>query len=600
MVAVFWVIVEATHIHWVRNLDGPIHPISYSLAVVISVLAAAFLLTFHALSARRPAKSIVDPGGVNMPPVKDSFNSRVGQADGATGSPSGADAVRPDPGGGPRAAAGGDTVQYRAQAAEGIAGDGEPCLLVLSDTGQHRRMPIPWGGLVLGRRDQLGPPFSTDELISREHVSICLCEDGSVEVTDLGSTNGTYLNARKLIAPTCMEAGDVLRIGHVDIRLDPAPSTATSRDATVLAGRTVPSSAEDLLAEARALYDQNRFEEARQAFLAAADFASTRAEARYGLGMTALSLGDPATAERHFQAAVSADPRHANALYQLGVLKEQASQIQDAIGYYRRAVGANPSHASGMAALSRLERQTPAAAPPAAEVTPGAQPDLADGGLPSVYRFLVEDPTPISQQTVKLIHRVECEARPRYVAYVGRYFGRTLRMTVILAVLLVVLGIAVNLLHGRFPSNVPAAGPASRLIALAVACIILVPLATAIIGYISVLCTHIRIQKGRLQIEKGVFRKHLNNVDFWRVHNIDLDRRLINRFTGDGTLVFSLTFEVLPENYQRHLRRRKGRSGEVVEVCGIAQDAKLAELHQDLLNLTFLLRGNPIVKGIIQ
>jgi hypothetical protein len=38
----------------------------------------------------------------------------------------------------------------------------------------------------------------------------------------------------------------------------------------------------------------------------------------------------------------------------------------------------------------------------------------------------------------------------------------------------------------------------------------------------------------------------------------------------------------------------------VVEVCGLAHGPQLIELHQDLLNLTFLLRGNPIVKGIIQ
>jgi hypothetical protein len=120
----------------------------------------------------------------------------------------------------------------------------------------------------------------------------------------------------------------------------------------------------------------------------------------------------------------------------------------------------------------------------------------------------------------------------------------------------------------------------------------------AVVGYVAVLCTRIRIQKGRLQIEKGIFRKHLNNIDFWRVHNIDLDRRLINRMTGDGTLVFSLTFGMLPENYRR--RRRRERADHVVEVCGVVHGAELAELHQDLLNLTFLLRGNPIVKGIIQ
>jgi membrane protein YdbS with pleckstrin-like domain len=222
---------------------------------------------------------------------------------------------------------------------------------------------------------------------------------------------------------------------------------------------------------------------------------------------------------------------------------------------------------------------------------------LPGDNIPSVYQFLLEDPTPISQQTVQLIQRVEYNARPRYLAYVGRYFARTIVTTVILAVVVIAVTIVLNVLGSHYRA-IPSSQTINRVTDFLLICIAALPVCTAIIGYINVQCTHIRIQKARLQIEKGIIRKHLNNIDFWRVHNIDLDRRLINRMTGDGTLVFSLTFGVLPENYGR--RRHRKRTDHVVEVCGLVRGAELTELYQDLLNLTFLLRGNPIVKGIIQ
>jgi tetratricopeptide (TPR) repeat protein len=588
-VSVFWAIAIATHIEWVRLHDGPVRPLSYALAAAISALAAAFLLALYLLRRRPGAARNVDAV------------SAAGRPAGAAGVPRWPDSEKPRP------------------SAATTGSGGSPALLVMSGpTQQRRRIPIPPGGLALGRNDQLGAPFSADDLISREHALIRRCPDGSVEVTDLGSTNGTYLNSSRLTVATRMATDDVLRIGQVEMRLDVARPWAPSNGDTIagpsgqddtIACPAGPASV-DLLSEARDLYEQHRYEESRRRFLKMADVPGAGAEAQYGLAMIALSLGDPVVAEDHLQRAVTIDPDHANALYELGALAEQAHQITDAVGYYRRAVQVAPRHVSALAALSRLDSQgggpgpvAPASAWPAASGPGQAGPSAPSAswsadGLPSVYQFLLEDLTPISQQTVKLIQRVECEARPRYVAYVGRYFARTIGTTAILAVALVVINVVVSLVRDHSPSSVPAAATVSRIsIGLGV-CIALLPLCVAVIGYVCVSCTFIRIQKARLQIEKGVFRKHLNNIDFWRVHNIDVDRRLINRLTDDGTLVFSLTFGVLPENYQR--RRRKAGPDHVVEVCGIARGAELAELHQDLLNLTFLLRGNPIVKGIIQ
>jgi ABC transport system ATP-binding/permease protein len=71
---------------------------------------------------------------------------------------------------------------------------------------------------VLGRDARLGPPFSTDEFVSRNHVWIRRRSDG-VEVTDLGSANGTYVNGTRVRAPARMKDRDVLRIGRIQLKL---------------------------------------------------------------------------------------------------------------------------------------------------------------------------------------------------------------------------------------------------------------------------------------------------------------------------------------------------------------------------------------------
>jgi hypothetical protein len=64
---------------------------------------------------------------------------------------------------------------------------------------------------------------------------------------------------------------------------------------------------------------------------------------------------------------------------------------------------------------------------------------------------------------------------------------------------------------------------------------------------------------------------------------------------GDGTLILTLG----PEAQTEHRRLRRPKSA-VVKVPGLARGSQLTSLYQELLNLVFLLRGNPVVKGILQ
>jgi hypothetical protein len=57
-----------------------------------------------------------------------------------------------------------------------------------------------------------------DTYISQFHARL-FPRDGNWYVEDLGSTNGTYLNQRKLNGPSEVHAGDVVRLGKTTLEL---------------------------------------------------------------------------------------------------------------------------------------------------------------------------------------------------------------------------------------------------------------------------------------------------------------------------------------------------------------------------------------------
>jgi membrane protein YdbS with pleckstrin-like domain len=286
-----------------------------------------------------------------------------------------------------------------------------------------------------------------------------------------------------------------------------------------------------------------------------------------------LSRGDTAKAAASFQQSLQANPQHANALYQLGFITERRGLLNEAVGYYSRALAADPQHASAKTRIAALQRSPEHAAPGGSvQRTATPSPPLSPSvGVPSqqygVYEFLQQDATPISKQTIALMDALAIEVRPPLLAYVGHFLRGVLRSTFIILLSIASLGIF--------------------------------PVLALIVGSIKVSTTRFRVARGRLQIEKGVFSKRLTNVDLWRVRNIDLERTLLNRMTGDGTMVFLLTPEPTTEG-RRHREKHPHMRDQIVEVTGLARGSRLEHTFQQLLNLTFLLRGNPVVKGIIQ
>lgn len=61
--------------------------------------------------------------------------------------------------------------------------------------------------------------FGSDSGVSRNHAAI-QNSGGQMTITDLGSTNGTYVNGVKITSPTSLKAGDLVILGTVRLRCE--------------------------------------------------------------------------------------------------------------------------------------------------------------------------------------------------------------------------------------------------------------------------------------------------------------------------------------------------------------------------------------------
>lgn len=78
---------------------------------------------------------------------------------------------------------------------------------------------IPPGGLVVGREGHVRVP---DEFLSRKHFEVVRGEDGIVQVRDLGSRNGTFLNTLPA-RNTRVQAGDEITAGVNRFKVEERP-----------------------------------------------------------------------------------------------------------------------------------------------------------------------------------------------------------------------------------------------------------------------------------------------------------------------------------------------------------------------------------------
>ena len=75
---------------------------------------------------------------------------------------------------------------------------------------------LPGGVKTIGRAT--GADFIVDAaLVSRVHCRLTALPDGQLELRDLESTNGTYVNGVRIGQPLILMSGDRVKVGRVEL-----------------------------------------------------------------------------------------------------------------------------------------------------------------------------------------------------------------------------------------------------------------------------------------------------------------------------------------------------------------------------------------------
>ncbi|MGH9150912.1 MAG: FtsK/SpoIIIE domain-containing protein, partial [Acidimicrobiales bacterium] len=96
-----------------------------------------------------------------------------------------------------------------------VAATRGPVLKVTGGPDQGRTVPLPGRTCVIGRSRTVQVSLS-DETLSREHAELVVGPH-SVTVTDLGSSNGTWLGDRPVRSPTAVPYGTPVRLGDTEL-----------------------------------------------------------------------------------------------------------------------------------------------------------------------------------------------------------------------------------------------------------------------------------------------------------------------------------------------------------------------------------------------
>jgi hypothetical protein len=155
-----------------------------------------------------------------------------------------------------------------------------PSLVIISGRHRGQRIPVPSTGIVLGREGRLASHFRDDPLVSRGHAQVYVADDRSVQVADLNSTNGTFVNGEAISSLTRLAGKDVLRIGSIGMRLDQPGAGVQSADETIRL-HDVSDAWPDPSAGRRALPEQHRCGEGHPGFPPAVAWPDAQAEAGY-------------------------------------------------------------------------------------------------------------------------------------------------------------------------------------------------------------------------------------------------------------------------------------------------------------------------------
>lgn len=106
---------------------------------------------------------------------------------------------------------------------------------------QHMRYPLRLGETLLGRSPYCSIVLSGPQ-VSRQHAAIRVTRDG-VQVEDLGSRNGTWVNRRRLSETCALVPGDTIDVGGhlMEIELETRDDRSQRESLAITGEYTVPA-----------------------------------------------------------------------------------------------------------------------------------------------------------------------------------------------------------------------------------------------------------------------------------------------------------------------------------------------------------------------
>lgn len=339
---------------------------------------------------------------------------------------------------------------------------------------------------------------------------------------------------------------------------------------------TLTSESKALLDHANALLSQGKLKESESVLRQIVELYPTAPEGFYGLGLIQLKRGDTSGAASLFEKCVGLDPLNDNAYCFLGEIWERRNLPEVALGFFRKALEINPGRRGLRERVQRLNVNKPPGTSRPARQGVASAPSTGEFGI---YEYIRNDTSPLGQQTLRLMDTLALKSiTPRLSASFGPIAGAAL-----VALLVPLTGL--NLLPLMFGARIPYSRSDADNIALFFIIIGMLLLFRMVLIILKVKTTRITLDKGRLQISKGIFNKKQQNYELYRIEDIELRQTFINRMTHDGTLVL----HVAPGHGQ-------ARS---LELAGIAEIDRLRVLFDQLRNLVLLLRTGAWGKGVI-
>jgi pSer/pThr/pTyr-binding forkhead associated (FHA) protein len=132
-------------------------------------------------------------------------------------------------------------------------------LVYFKDDGERKDFVLKEGKTVIGRKEDCDYRIPLNQ-VSREHCQFELDDDG-VALRDLGSSNGTYVN-NKRIAEAQLKPGDVVIIGPVVfiVQIDGNP-TEPKPVKTRVEEREAPASGEDIADDILDMDEEDEYDE---------------------------------------------------------------------------------------------------------------------------------------------------------------------------------------------------------------------------------------------------------------------------------------------------------------------------------------------------